>query len=89
MKNKKKREAAKQQKEAPAERPTAAQTAVPLTADASPMEKEKRIKGIEKKLKSIAGIKEAVAKGQTVEDGQRQKMLTEPALLAELASLKI
>jgi translation initiation factor 2A len=94
LKNKKKREASKQQHQSTDDKKSQPNGAPSQTTPApvvpeSAADKEKRIKSIEKKLKSIAGIKEAMANGQSVEDGQKQKVQTEAALLEELSRLKI
>ncbi|XP_070537815.1 eukaryotic translation initiation factor 2A-like [Ptychodera flava] len=71
---------------APAE--AAPQVQNTYTGESDP-EKEKKIKGIRKKLKQIEKLKEQQASGKSLEKNQLEKLTTEDALLQELEELML
>ena len=60
----------------------------PAPAEPEPVDKEKRLKKLNKQLKAIEAIKEKAAAGAALNDDQNAKLGTEAAVKAEIAELE-
>lgn len=60
-----------------------------VVVELTPEEKQKKIKGLNKKLKQIATIKEKEAKGETLNPDQISKKETEQSVLDEIKELEV
>ncbi|KAL0895564.1 hypothetical protein ABMA27_011665 [Loxostege sticticalis] len=94
IKQKEKREARKARKaeeraKGDASPPPAAATPRPAFVSTGDPEKDKKIKNINKKLSDIDKLKQQKAAGKPLELNQLEKIKNEPALLQELAQLRL
>lgn len=75
--------------DAPATTEPKEEEATPEPVELTPEEKQKKLKGLNKKLKQIDALKEKVAKGESLNEDQEQKLQGEQALRDEIAQLSI